>query len=76
MADEKKYTKNDNPLPLLQEPGAVMKTFSSQEEAELYRLKRNLARTDMERFQVMCRLIRVGKMLSRPLTGPRTRSML
>ncbi|MBO9619207.1 MAG: hypothetical protein J7539_09255 [Niabella sp.] len=64
MADEKKYPKNDAPLPLLQKPGAIMQTFSSQEEAELYRLKKNLARTDMERFQMLCRLIRIGKMLS------------
>ena len=41
-----------------------MKTFSSQEDAELYRLRKNLARTDMERFEMLCRMMRIGKMLS------------
>lgn len=45
-----------------EEPG--FKTFSSQEEAGLYRLKKNLARTDMERFKMLCRLIRINKMLT------------
>ena len=41
-----------------------MKTFSSQEEAELFRLKRDIERSDMEKFQMFCRMIRIGKMLS------------
>ncbi|WP_300601509.1 hypothetical protein [Niabella sp.] len=64
MIDEKKYPQEETPLPVLQEPDVWMKTFSSQEEADLHRLKKNLARTDMERFQIMCRMIRIGKMLS------------
>ncbi|HEX7755860.1 MAG TPA: hypothetical protein VF421_10980 [Niabella sp.] len=64
MSDEKKYPENDTPVPVLQEPGPVVQTFSSPEEADVYRLKKSLARTDMERFQMMCRMIRIGKMLS------------
>ncbi len=41
-----------------------MQSFSSQEEAELYRLQQNLAMSDMEKFQKFCRLMRIGKMLS------------
>lgn len=41
-----------------------MKTFSSQEEAELYRLKKNIQKSDMEKFQMFCRMMRIGKMLS------------
>ncbi|HAO06957.1 MAG TPA: hypothetical protein DCQ50_08200 [Chryseobacterium sp.] len=43
---------------------SIIKTFSSQEEAEKFRLEKNLQRTDMERFQAMCRMIRIGRMLS------------
>lgn len=42
-----------------------LKTFSSYEEAEQYRLEQRLARTDIERFHLMCRLIRIDKMLSK-----------
>lgn len=42
----------------------IMKTFSSQEEAERYNMIQNLNKTDMERFQMFCRMMRIGKMLS------------
>lgn len=45
-----------------QEP--FMKTFSSQEEAELYRLKRDMEKSDMEKLHIFCRMLRIGKMLS------------
>lgn len=41
-----------------------MKTFSSQEEAERYNMIENLEKTDMEKFRLFCRLMRIGKMLS------------
>lgn len=41
-----------------------MRTFSSQEEAELFRLKKDMERSDMEKFHMFCRMIRIGKMLS------------
>lgn len=41
-----------------------MKTFSSQEEAEKYNMIENLEKTDMEKFQLFCRMMRIGKMLS------------
>ncbi|TXJ27305.1 MAG: hypothetical protein E6Q24_10335 [Chitinophagaceae bacterium] len=43
---------------------AFMKTFSSQEEAELYHLRRSMDRSDMEKFHLFCRMLRIGKMLS------------
>ena len=50
-------TKNNESAPFL-------KIFSSQEEAELYNLKMNLAKSDMEKFHLFCRMMRIGKMLS------------
>lgn len=41
-----------------------MKTFSSQEEAERYRMVRALNRTGMEKFRLFCRMMRINKMLS------------
>ncbi|MEO8404860.1 MAG: hypothetical protein ABI480_09700 [Chitinophagaceae bacterium] len=41
-----------------------MKTFSSQEEAEIYRLKRDMNRSDIEKFHLFCKMMRIGKMLS------------
>lgn len=50
---------------MINEPAEpFMRTFSSQEEAELYRLKRDMNRSDMEKFRLFCRMIRIGKMLS------------
>ena len=41
-----------------------MKTFSSQEEAERYNMIQDLEKTDMEKFRLFCRMMRIGKMLS------------
>jgi hypothetical protein len=41
-----------------------MKSFSSQEEFERYRLQKNISMSDMEKFRKFCRLMRIGKMLS------------
>ena len=40
-----------------------MRTFSSQEEAERFNMIENLEKTDMEKFRLFCRLMRIGKML-------------
>lgn len=40
------------------------RTFSSQEEAEKFNMIENLKKSDMEKFQIFCRMIRIGKMLS------------
>lgn len=64
---KKKYevTEADDVLSVVNEPETdFIKSFSSQEEAELYNLKMRLQKTDMERLQTLCRLIRIGKMLS------------
>ncbi|MEP6701244.1 MAG: hypothetical protein ABJA85_08005 [Bacteroidota bacterium] len=41
-----------------------MKTFSSQEEAERYNMIEDVEKTDIEKFQLFCRMMRIGKMLS------------
>lgn len=51
MADEKIYKRaEDQPFPVVNESEPFMRTFSSQEEADNFRLKKSLERTDMERF--------------------------
>ncbi len=65
--NEKQYTleEEDDLSSVVNEPEVeFMKSFSSQEEAELYNLKKRLQKSDMERLQTLCRLIRIGKMLS------------
>jgi hypothetical protein len=61
----KKYEENkivsmakEDPLP------GGMRTFPSQEEAERYNMIETLNKTDMEKFQLFCRMMRIGKMLS------------
>ncbi|MBK6991567.1 MAG: hypothetical protein IPH34_06945 [Chitinophagaceae bacterium] len=41
-----------------------MRTFSSQEEAERFNMIENLEKTDMEKFRLFCRMMRIGKMPS------------
>lgn len=42
-----------------------MKTFSSQEEAELYRLKRDVNRSDMEKFRLFTLMLRRNALYKR-----------
>ena len=49
----------------VQEPQApFMKSFSSQEEAEKFNLTNDIHKPDFEKFQMFCRMMRIGKMLS------------
>lgn len=65
MKNENQYNLDaEAQQPVLKKPDVFMRTFSSQEEADLFRLKKNLARTDMERFEMLCRMMRIGKMLN------------
>jgi len=49
----------------VEEPSSpYMKTFSSQEEAERYNMIESLKKTDMEKFELFCRMVRIGRMLS------------
>ena len=50
---------------MVEEPTTpYMKTFSSQEEAERYNMIENIEKSDMEKFRLFCRMMRIGKMLS------------
>ena len=50
----------------VEEPAApYMRTFSSQEEAERYNMIQGLQKTDMEKFQSFCRMLRMQKLYSR-----------
>ena len=65
MNKQEKYKIADHTPLAVNEPEEVfMKSFSSQEEAEQYNLRKRLQKTDMERLQMLCRMIRIGKMLS------------
>jgi hypothetical protein len=58
----KKYGKSGQISRVEEEP--FMITFASQEEADLYRLRKDMNRSDMEKFLLFCRMMRIGKMLS------------
>jgi hypothetical protein len=38
--------------------------FSSQEEAAHFNMIENLQKTDMEKFKLFCRMVRIGRMLA------------
>lgn len=59
-----KKDEQKDPIFRVEEDEPFMMTFSSQDEAELYRLKKDINRSDMEKFRLFCRMIRIGKMLS------------
>jgi len=57
-----KNNKNSN----AEEPASpYIKTFSSQEEAERYNMIENLKKTDMEKFQSFCEMLKLQKLYSR-----------
>jgi hypothetical protein len=60
----KKYRQNDKISEVGEDSPPFMKTFSSQQEAELYNLTQNINKSDMEKFKMFCRMMRIGKMLS------------
>ncbi|MBL7729694.1 MAG: hypothetical protein JNM88_00835 [Chitinophagaceae bacterium] len=49
---------------IAEEPSVPYRTFSSQEEAEKFTMVENLQKTDMEKFHLFCRMLRIGRMLS------------
>ena len=60
-----KQDEKNNKFSITEEPVSPhMKVFSSQEEAEKFNMIENLQKTDMEKFQLFCRLMRIGKMLA------------
>jgi len=58
----KQYDENDKLSTVSDTP--FIKTFSSQEEAERYNMIEVLKKSDMERFHLFCRMMRIGKLLS------------
>lgn len=60
----KEYQKNKQ-ASRVEEKEPFMKTFSSQEEAELYNLKRDLNRSDMEKFRLFTLMLRRNAMFKR-----------
>lgn len=50
---------------MAEEPATpYMRTFSSQEEAERFNMIENVEKSDMEKFRLYCRMMRIGKMLA------------
>jgi len=60
----KEYGENNKTSFVKEEDSPYMKTFSSQEEAEQYNMIQNVHLSDMEKFKLFCRMMRIGKMLS------------
>lgn len=60
----KKFEENNKTSKVEEPVQPMMRTFSSQEEAERFNMIENINKTDMEKFQLFCRMMRIGKMLS------------
>jgi hypothetical protein len=55
----------ENKVPMVEDPETpYVRHFSSQEEAERYNMIQNIELSDMEKFHLFCRMMRIGKMLS------------
>ena len=60
-----KKPKENKTKSIVEEPAApYMRTFSSQEEAEKYNMIQHIEKSDMEKFQLFCRMIKIGRMLA------------
>ena len=61
-----KETDKNKKSSIAEEPASpYIKTFSSQEEAEKYNMIENLKKTDMEKFQSFCEMLKLQKLYSR-----------
>lgn len=60
----KKQEENKKDSIVEESQSPYMRTFSSQEEAEQFNMIENIEKTDMEKFRLFCRMMRIGKMLS------------
>lgn len=60
----KKQEENKKDSIVEESQSPYMRTFSSQEEAERFNMIENIEKTDMEKFRLFCRMMRIGKMLS------------
>jgi hypothetical protein len=50
---------------IVEEPASpYMRKFASQEEAERFNMIENIEKSDMEKFRLFCRMMRIGKMLA------------
>lgn len=41
-----------------------MKTFASKEDADRYNMIIDIEKSDMEKFKLFCRMLRIGRMLA------------
>ena len=54
-----------NTVPKVEDPETpYVRHFTSQEEAERYNMIQNIELSDIEKFHLFCRMMRIGKMLS------------
>jgi hypothetical protein len=57
--------KENKHLSTAEEPATpYIRTFASQEEAERFNMIENIEKSDMEKFKLFCRMMRIGKMLA------------
>jgi hypothetical protein len=61
----KKYEENKKVSTVQESDETFMKTFSSQEEAELYRLKRDMNRSDMDKLLLFTNMLRRNVMFNK-----------
>ena len=56
---------DNNNVSKVEEPVTpYMRRFSSQEEADKFNMIQNIELSDMEKFRLFCRMMRIGKMLA------------
>jgi hypothetical protein len=60
-----KKDSNNEKINIVREPHTpCVRTFSSQDEAERFNMIENVEMSDMEKFRLFCRMMRIGKMLA------------
>ena len=57
--------KNDDKPSVVKEDDSVMRFYSSQEQQDLERLKRNMSRSATEKFHALMGMMKTGNMLKK-----------
>jgi len=66
LVKKQKENKKDS---IVEEPATpYMRKFSSQAEAERFNMIQDVEKTDMEKFQLFCRMVKIGRMLANAKT--------
>jgi hypothetical protein len=59
-----KEYKHTDAQSLVKEDTLYMKTFASKEDGDRYNMIIDIEKSDMEKFRLFCRMLRIGRMLA------------